>query len=137
QDSVAVREGAALGILAAQPNGDPLDEQRGEGERLRLAPVDPALVERGAPPLELLGELRVDGEALRRAQQLLVQLAQPPRGDGGDDRRARRLWQTVVLLRFLAERRPQSLVRRLELDVHLRDHLLGLLGRDDALPREL
>ena len=51
----------------------PVDEQRRERERLGLAPVDAALVERVAPPLELLHELRVRREALGDAQQLLVE----------------------------------------------------------------
>ena len=63
-----MRERAALGVLAGQADRDPLDEQAGEGELLGLAPVDAALVERVAPALELLRELRVDGEALGHAR---------------------------------------------------------------------
>ena len=53
EDDVAVRERPALGVLAGEPDRDPLDEERGERERLGLAPVDPALLERLAAPLEL------------------------------------------------------------------------------------
>ena len=42
QDEVPVRERAALGVLAGQPDRDALDEQRREGERLGVAPVDAA-----------------------------------------------------------------------------------------------
>ena len=46
EDVVPVRERAALGVLAGEPDRDPLDEERGERERLGLSPVDPALLER-------------------------------------------------------------------------------------------
>ena len=54
EDEVAVRERAALGVLAGEPDRDALDEQAGERERLGLAPVDAALLERRRAPLELL-----------------------------------------------------------------------------------
>ena len=78
-----LRERAALGVLAREPDRDAVDEQRGERERLGLAPVDPAFVERGPAPLELARELRVDGEALRYAQELVGEAAQAFGGDGG------------------------------------------------------
>ncbi len=74
QDGVAVREGPALRVLTGEPDRDPLLEQRGECERLGLAPVDPALGDRLAAPLELLGELRIHLEAFGNEQQLVVQL---------------------------------------------------------------
>src|SRR5207249_2921182 len=40
QYQVAVREGAALGVLAGEPDRDALDQQAGERQLLRLAPVD-------------------------------------------------------------------------------------------------
>ena len=46
--------------------------------------------DRLAPPLELLRELRVDREAVRDGEQLLVQLAEPLGGDRRDDRVSRR-----------------------------------------------
>ena len=45
EDGVAVRERAALGVLAGEPDRDPVDEERRERERLRLAPVDAALLD--------------------------------------------------------------------------------------------
>ena len=41
QDEVALGEGAALGVLAGQPDRDPVGQQRGERERLGVGPVDP------------------------------------------------------------------------------------------------
>ena len=46
EDVVPMRERAALGVLAGEPDRDPFDEERGERERLRLAPVDAAFLER-------------------------------------------------------------------------------------------
>ena len=46
EHEVPLRERPPLRVLAAQPNGDPVDEQRGIRERLRLAPVDAALLDR-------------------------------------------------------------------------------------------
>ena len=43
EDEVAVGERAALGVLAGEADRDAVLEQRGVGERLALAPVDPAL----------------------------------------------------------------------------------------------
>ena len=43
EHEVAVRERAALGVLAREADRDPVLEQRRERERLRLAPVDPAV----------------------------------------------------------------------------------------------
>ena len=138
---MAVRERAALGVLAGEADRDPLDEQAREGERLGLAPVDPALVERAAPALELLRELRVDGEAVGHAQQLLVQLAQPLGGDGRHDlarrvdagcgpraRPAGTSWPKVALRRSCAA---------LSLVVDRSAEALGVLLRDDAFRDEL
>ena len=87
--SVAVGERPALGVLPREPDRDAVLEQGRERERLGLPPVDPALVERLAAPLELLRELRVHLEAVGDAEQLLVQLAQTLGGHGGDDGRRR------------------------------------------------
>ena len=66
QREVAMAEGAALGVLAGQPDRRPLHEERCERERLRLRPVDSAaLADRVAPALELRLELAVDAEAGR------------------------------------------------------------------------
>src|SRR4029453_9216852 len=54
---------------------------------LGLSPVDPALVaESLPPPLELLPQLGMHGEALGNLEQLLVQLPEGLLGDAGFDR---------------------------------------------------
>ena len=114
QDEVAMRERAALGVLAGQANRDALDEQAREGELLRLAPVDPALAERRAPALELAGELRMDGEAFRGLEQLVVQLAEPACSDGGHDVGVRSRRDPALISdgrHALAESRLEPLVR--------------------------
>src|SRR5688572_33253534 len=87
EHEVAMRERAALGVLPRQPYGDAFDEQGGEGERLGVAPVDAALVERSRAALELSRELRMDGEALLHPHELAVESAQAVGFDGGDDLR--------------------------------------------------
>ena len=92
KDEVTVREGAALGVLACQPDGNAFHEERRERERLGLSPVDsPGRIRAGhrrhAAP-ELAGELRMDREALRDGEQLLVQLAEALGRDRGGDRGA-------------------------------------------------
>ena len=68
---MAVRERAALRVLAGEPDRHAFGEEGRERERLGLRPVDPALLaERLAPALELLGELGVDGEAVGDGEQL-------------------------------------------------------------------
>ena len=81
QDHVALAERAALGVLAGQAQRRALGEQRRERQRLRVRPVDVrlrrrALLQRLAPAIELFDHLRVHGEAVGHAQQLLAQLAQ-------------------------------------------------------------
>ena len=76
QHQVALAEGAALGVLAGEPDRHALGEQRRERQRLGVGPVDAALgPERRAAPLELLAQLRVDREPLGPGQQLLVERA--------------------------------------------------------------
>src|SRR5439155_25318085 len=111
---MALRERAALGVLAGEADRDAVDEQRGEGERLGLAPVDPALGERGTAPLELAVELRVDREAVRHAKELLVQRAEPLCRNRGRDAPAPAAGHVLVTSSrrdALGERRLQSLVR--------------------------
>ena len=48
QHEVAMRERAALGVLAGQADRDAVGQQRAEGERLGVAPVDAALADRAA-----------------------------------------------------------------------------------------
>ena len=127
QDDVAVRERAALGVLAGEPDRDPVDEQRRHRERFRLAPVDAALVERVAAPLELLHQLRVRLEAFRDAQQLLVQRAQPVGRDRSHDLLFGRRGDASVAHRLRhrrAEALLQVLVRLLQLPLHLVVQLL-------------
>ena len=112
EDEVAVGEGAALGVLAGEADRDALDEQARERERLGLAPVDAAGVERLDPPLEHLHELRVDGEALRHVDELGRELSEPVFRDAGGDVCFRRGWGAFAVCR-LGRRKwsLQSLVR--------------------------
>jgi hypothetical protein len=87
QDEMPVRERAPLGVLSGEADRDALDEQAREGERLRLAPIDASLVERFHSPFEHLHELRIDREAIRDADELVLELAQPLGGDARFDRR--------------------------------------------------
>ncbi len=48
QHRLPMREGPALDVLAGEPNPDAFDEQRRERQRFRVAPVDPAVLERVA-----------------------------------------------------------------------------------------
>ena len=62
QHRVPVREGAALGVLAGEPHRRAIHQQRREGERLGVAPVDPAFsLQRVVTTLQLLR--RVAGAA--------------------------------------------------------------------------
>src|SRR4051812_26535735 len=94
---MALREGAALDVLAREAHGDPVDEQRRVCERLGLAPIDAAVVEGPTAAVELPRELGVHGEVLRDAQQLLVERAQAVLGDGGDDAAAGAVGNALVL----------------------------------------
>ena len=85
QDEVAMRERSALRVLAGEPDRDPLHEQRRKRQSLRLPPVDGSLVQGLRPPVELAGELGMDGEPVGRLEELVVQRAQLLRGNGGDD----------------------------------------------------
>src|ERR1035441_2147258 len=74
---MALRESAALGILAGQANGMAFLEQRAEGKPFRSGPVDAVagLDRLGAMIEEALDGL-VDVEALRDAGDLFADLAQ-------------------------------------------------------------
>ncbi len=82
---MALRERAALRVLAGQPDRDALGQQRRERQRLGMRPHDPGLgpahPERLAPLIELLDELRVHGEPVRHGQELLVEHLEPVGGD--------------------------------------------------------
>ena len=75
-----MRERAALRVLAGQPDRDALDQERRERERLGLAPVDPARVDRLAAALELLISFGCTVKPSGTREQLVVQLAQRPVG---------------------------------------------------------
>ena len=130
QHRVPVRERAALGVLAREPDRDPVLEQRRERERLGVTPVDPALSKRVAPALELPGELRVDVEALGDSKQLFVELEEAirryRRDDGGARVRSRSVARPAesgaakrvpgarhATSRSVAERRPRDMPSRL------------------------
>ena len=142
EDQVALAERAALGVLAGEPNRHAVDQQRAEGERLGLGPVDAfAAGERLAAALELALQLGVELESLGDGEELLVDVAQALGRHGGVDRRARaavelvlagRLLGRAVLLLGLAD----PLLEVLMLTRHLVPGLLGppvhLLAGDDA-----
>src|SRR6266496_4876763 len=90
EDEGAVREGAALRVLAGEADREGLRKQAAERERLGVAPIDGGRIEAGDPTFELLGELRMDREAFGHAQELLVQLSEACLGDRGDHARAAR-----------------------------------------------
>ena len=77
-----MREGAALGVLAGDADVDALGQQRAERQRLGVAELDAAALDRLDPLLERLAQLAVDGEAVGDADQLLVQLLQRLLVDG-------------------------------------------------------
>ncbi len=138
QDEVAVRERAPLRVLAGQADGRAGDDEAPEGEALGLRPVDPAGLAEGFPaPLELLHELRMDGEALGHREELLVQLAEDRGIRGRLDRDVGAAAEPLLLLLL---RRGPGLDRGLQLLVglaHGRLHGFVELGRlllgDDAL----
>ncbi len=135
QHRVTMRERSALGVLARESYRDSLDEQRRERERLGLPPVDAALLDRLAPALELLHELRMRREPVGDAQQLVVQRAQTLGVDGGDDLAARCRGH-LPLDGAGAERLLQRLVRRLQLRRHVADEFVRLLVRHNSFARE-
>ena len=138
QYRLPVRERAALGVLAGEPDRDSVLEERGERERLRVSPVDPAFAQGLATAFELPCELRVDVEALRYLQELVAELEEPFGGDGRDDcgarvrfRRGLRRWNRG------RKARPQLVVgspQRLE---GLLEHALRFVRCDDAVGDEL
>src|ERR1700690_2543956 len=75
---MALREGAALGILAREADRQAVVEQRAESERLGRRPVDavPAR-DRRASVFEEAQDRLVDVEAFRRGGDPLADLLQP------------------------------------------------------------
>jgi hypothetical protein len=147
EDEVAVGEGAALGVLAGEADVDAVGQQRAEGERLGLAEVDPALLDRLHPPRERAAQLAVDVEAVGGLQQLLVELAQLLGRDGGVDRRAGGAVEQFagaaggVHGRVLVLAGLHLLAQLLQRRRHLLAALLGsvadVLGRDRPLADQL
>ena len=135
EHEVTVREGAPLGVLPREADRDPVLEQRRERQRLRLAPVDTALGDRLAPPLELALELRMDGEPGRHREELLVERPQPLVGDGGLDDVARPGRRPGLARRRgrCRDRRPEPVVGGAERADDLLEDRVRLLPRHDAL----
>ncbi len=70
KDGVALREGSAAGVLAADADGRSLDQQRSEGERLGRAEVErQRALGHLRPARELLDHLRVEVESRRHRRQ--------------------------------------------------------------------
>ena len=114
QHEVALRERAALGVLAGQAHRRALGQQRRVGQRLGLRPVDAAVrADRRAPALELLDQLRVDGEALGNPQQLFVERLQALGRDRGLDVRRGRAVELVAAGRLLVARARELLLELL------------------------
>ena len=138
QHEVALRERAALGVLAGQADRRALGQQRRVGERLGLRPVDPAVgADRGPPALELLDQLRVDREALGDPQQLLVERLQALGRDRGLDVGRGRAVELVaaggLLLAGARELLLELLVAAREVVPDLGRDLVGLLLGERAV----
>ena len=101
----------------------------------------PPSVDRGAPALELLRELRVHRELLGRAQERLGQLRQCLGADRRHRVGGRRARDRAVVLDLrlggIAERRLQPVVRGAQHRLDLGDEGLGLLPRQHALLDQL
>ena len=141
QDGVPLAEGTARGVLPDEPDRRALGEDRGEGERLGLSPVDHAVgLERAGAAIEDTGELRLGREALWQPQERRVQLDQLLGGEGRVGRRALRL--VLGPLVGLAGRLRLAPADELGADPlealgRVAEHLLGLLGRGFAESGEL
>src|SRR5580704_392233 len=74
---MALRERAALGILAGQPHAMAFEQQRTEGQRLAGRPIDAlAGLDGFAPAVEKTIERLVQMKALRQRRDLLADLLQ-------------------------------------------------------------
>ena len=83
---VAVREGAAAAVLAGDAHRDALVEEGAEGEGLAERPVDLAVgLVHLATGVELLGQLRVDREAVGHVVEGGEHLVEVVTGDAGLD----------------------------------------------------
>ena len=128
EDEVAVRERAALRVLARDSHGRALLDQAPERERLGERPVDPAVgTEHVAAALELGQELGMNREVRRDDQELVVQRLEPVarnRGLGHVAAGAAGLALLPPAHRALGDRLPQRVVRDLDLAVGLGEHRL-------------
>ena len=82
---VALAESPALGVLASQPNGDPVLENRGKRQVLGHRPIHSSLIElieRVAAALPRALEFAMDGETFGQGQQAFIQAAKPLGGNG-------------------------------------------------------
>ena len=144
---MALAERAALGVLAGEPDRDPLGQERGERERLGVRPHHSAAasaLEHLLALLELPDELGVDGEPVGHRQQLVVEHAQAVGRHRGLDLGRGGPIELVLAGGVVALLGGEPLLQpRVVLGQHLPD-LVGQLGRlllgDDALldqlPRE-
>ena len=139
---MAVRERAALGVLAGEPDRDAVDERASANASdsawpQSIPPSSRAVTRRSS----WRSELRVDREPGRHAQQLLGQPPQALLADAGLDRgRPAGRHGLVARLRrdVLAERRAQPVVRLAQpCDDAPRRARVGLLRAEHALLDEL
>src|SRR5439155_10992948 len=82
QHQMSLAERPPLRVLTRQPDRRPLDDERGERQRLGVRPFDPRLSEGAAPALQLAQQLGVDTEAGRHSEQLLIEAREHLAGDG-------------------------------------------------------
>ena len=84
QHGMALREGAALAVLAGEPHRTSLEQERAEGERLAGRPVDAlAALDRLAAVVEEALDRPVDVEAFRHRRDLAADLRQRLDRDAG------------------------------------------------------
>ena len=140
---MSLAERAANGVLPREADRRPVPQERGEREKLGVAPVDGRLVsvERDGPSLELARQLRMNGEAIRDGSQAGVRLAELlERHRGlrlGRLLRRNGLGPSVELaLRLFGALADRCLALR-EVALRLLDHRLGVVGADDARLHEL
>src|SRR5207245_10578446 len=107
---VAMGEGAALPVLPRESDRDSLDDERRERERLGLAPVDAAGLDRLQASLELPHELRMDREPVRHLEQQRVQRAKRVGRNSGDHLAGTLTRDPAFLRPRLGERLLQVLV---------------------------
>ena len=141
EDEVAVREGAALGVLAGEPDVGALGQQRGEASASAWPNSIGPSSRISRRFSERLAQLAVDREALGHLEQLLVQRPDPLLGDrrldlgalgavelAGSERGRGRVLELAGL-----DLRPQLLELALERGELVLAFGLDVLGGDRAL----